>query len=88
VTTSGPSREPQLERALPADAVPGSTIPEDSEAEILLHDGTWVWARVIGQRKDRHGRWCVEFRYYPSSAKGESGGWYIYDPAKIRRLED
>ena len=35
---------------MPADAVPGSTIPEDSEAEILLRDGTWVWAQVIGQR--------------------------------------
>ena len=44
---------------MPADAVPGSTIPEDSEAEILLRDGTWVWAQVIGQRKDRHNRWCV-----------------------------
>jgi hypothetical protein len=55
-----PSREPVLERAMPADAVPGSTIPEDTEAEILLQDGSWAWCRVIGQRKDRHGRWCVE----------------------------
>ena len=42
---------------MPADAVPGSTIPEDTEAEVLLQDGTWAWAQVTGQRKDRHGRW-------------------------------
>jgi hypothetical protein len=39
-----PSREPALERAMPADAVPGSTIPEDSGAE-SARDGTWVWAQ-------------------------------------------
>ena len=43
---------------MPRDAVPGSTIPEDSEAEALLQDGSWVWCQVAGQRKDRHGRWC------------------------------
>jgi hypothetical protein len=47
---------------MPADAVPGSTIPEDTEAEVTLGDGTWTWARVIGQCKDRHGRWCVGLR--------------------------
>ncbi len=80
-----PSREPALERAMPADAVPGSTIPEDTEAEILLRDGTWAWAQVIGQRKDRHGRWCVGLRWYASSAVGGREGWYLYDPRLIRR---
>jgi len=80
-----PSREPRLERAMPADAVPGSTIPEDSEAEILLRDGTWVWAQVIGQRKDRHGRWCVGIRWYASPTVGGREGWYLYDPRLIRR---
>ncbi len=47
---------------MPADAVPGSTIPEDSDAEVLLNDGSWMWCRVIGQRRDRHGRWCVGLR--------------------------
>src|SRR5580704_8496005 len=79
------SREPRLERAMPADAVPGSTIPEDSEAEILLRDGTWVWAQVIGQRKDRHGRWCVGIRWYASPTVGGREGWYLYDPRLIRR---
>ena len=42
---------------MPADAVPGSTLSEDTEAEVVLQDGTWVWCQLIGQRKDRHGRW-------------------------------
>ncbi len=70
---------------MPADAVPGSTIPEDSEAEILLRDGAWVWAQVIGQRKDRRGRWCVGLRWYASPAVGGREGWYLYDPRLIRR---
>jgi hypothetical protein len=44
------SREPALERALPADAAPGPTIPENTEAKVQLNDGTWTWAQVIGQR--------------------------------------
>ena len=70
---------------MPADAVPGSTIPEDTEAEILLQDGTWAWAQVTGQRKDRHGRWCVGLRWYASPAVGGREGWYLYDPRLIRR---
>jgi hypothetical protein len=82
---SDPEREPVLERAMPADAVPGSTIAEDSEAEVLLRDGSWVWCQVVGQRKDRHGRWCVGVRWYASSAVGGREGWFLYDPAGIRR---
>jgi len=80
-----PDREPVLDRARPADAVPGSVIPEDTEAEVLLRDGTWVWAQVIGQRKDRHGRWCVGVRWYASPSVGGREGWYLYDPRFIRR---
>jgi hypothetical protein len=79
------SREPTMERAMPADAVPGSTIPEDTDAEGLLADGSWVWCRVIGQRRDRYGRWCVGIRWYASSAVGGREGWYLFDPAGIRR---
>jgi len=70
---------------MPADAVPGSTIPEDSEAEILLRDGTWAWAQVIGQRKDRHDRWCVGIRWYASPAVGGREGWSLYAPRLTRR---
>jgi hypothetical protein len=70
---------------LRCDTVPGSTRLERSEAEVQLRNGDWVWCLVIGQRKDRHGRWCVGIRYYPSSAIGESGGWYLLDRRYIRR---
>ena len=72
---------------MPADVGPGPMFFEDTDAEVLLHDGSWVWCRVIGQRKDRHGRWCVGIRYYPSATIGESGGWYLYDPQRIRRTQ-
>jgi hypothetical protein len=85
VTISDPSREPMLDRAMPADAVPGSTIPEDTEAEIQLRDGTWIWAQVIGQRKDRNGRWCIGLRWYASPSVGGREGWYILDRRYIRR---
>ncbi|HTT55270.1 MAG TPA: hypothetical protein VMH35_28095 [Streptosporangiaceae bacterium] len=85
MATSDPSREPMLDRAMPADAVPGSTIPEDTEAEIQLHDGSWVWAQVIGQRRDRHGRWCIGLRWYASPSVGGREGWYRLDRRFIRR---
>ena len=71
---------------MPADVGPGPMFFEDTDAEVLLHDGSWVWCRVIGQRRDRHGRWCVGIRYYPNATIGESGGWYLYDPGGLRRL--
>jgi hypothetical protein len=88
MAASDPAREPMLKRTHPGDALDGSTISEDTQAEILLRDGTWAWCRVIGQRKDRHGRWCVGIRWYPNATTGESGGWYIYEPGLIRRLPD
>jgi hypothetical protein len=40
-------REPTLSRALPADALPGSGLPEDTDAEVQLRDGSWVHCQVI-----------------------------------------
>lgn len=76
-----------LQRAMPADAVPGSTIPERTEAQVQLQDGSWIWCDVIGQRKDRHGRWCVGIRWYASASVGGREGWYVLDRCSIRRLE-
>jgi hypothetical protein len=73
---------------MPADVGPGPTLFEDIDAEVMLRDGSWVWCQVIGQRKDRHDRWCVGIRYYPNAAIGESGGWYLYDPQRIRHAQD
>jgi len=36
---------------MPADAVPDSTMAEDTEAEVLLQDRTWIWCQVIGSVK-------------------------------------
>jgi hypothetical protein len=44
-----------------------------------------VWAQVIGQRRDRHGRWCVGLRWYASPGIGGREGWFLYHPAKLRR---
>jgi hypothetical protein len=71
---------------MPADAVPGSTIPEDSDALVQLQDGTWLLCRVIGQRKDRHGRWCVGLRWYASPSIGGREGWFLFDTAHIQRI--
>ena len=70
---------------MPADAVPGSTVPEDTEAEVVLQDGSWVWCQVIGQRQDRHGRWCVGIRWYASPSIGGREGWFLLDQRYIRR---
>lgn len=75
-----------LERAMPADAVPGSTIPERTEAQVQLRDGTWIWCEVIGQRKDRQGRWCIGLRWYASPSVGAREGWYLLDGTRIRRF--
>jgi hypothetical protein len=69
---------------MPTDAVPGGTIP-DTDAEVMLRDGPWVWYRMIGPRRDRHGHWCVGIRWDTSSAVGWSEGWFPYDPSGIRR---
>jgi hypothetical protein len=72
---------------MPADVGPDPTLFEDTDAEVMLRDGSWVWCQIIGQRKDRHGRWCVGIRYYPNATIGESGGWYLYDPRRIRSAQ-
>ncbi len=83
---SDPRREPMLERAMPADAVPGSTVPERTEAQAQLRDGSWVWCEVMGQRKDRQGRWCVGIRWYAPPSVGGREGWYVMDRSRIRRF--
>ena len=42
---------------MPRDAV-AVEIPEDSEAEAFVAGRLLVWSEAVGQRKDRHGRWC------------------------------
>ena len=35
---------------MPADVGSSPTLFEDTDAEIMLLDGSWVWCRVIGER--------------------------------------
>jgi hypothetical protein len=65
-------REPVLERALPADVVPGSTIDVKADVEIELRDGSWVPALVTGERLDQRGRWSVHMRWWAST---RIAGW-------------
>ena len=44
-----------------------------------------AWCQVIGQRQDRHGRWCVGNRY-ASSAIGGREAWFLFDPTRIRTV--
>ena len=77
------SREPALEPALPSDAVPGSVIDADADVEIRLRDGSWTAARVLVQRQDRYGRWCVGL-HWEAGGVGRDG-MFVHDPAHIRR---
>jgi hypothetical protein len=82
-------REPVLEPTHPSDSPPaGSVTFEDTEAEILLKDGTWEGCTVVAQRVSLSGQRQVEIRYYPSPSFGEGGGWYVLDRRYIRRLAD
>lgn len=78
-------REPVLNRAHPADAVPGSSIDADADVELELQDGSWVPGWVTVQRRDRHGRWCVGIQWHASTEIGGRYGVFLYDPAHIRR---
>lgn len=80
--------EPALERADPAWAVPGSTIPEHTEAEVLCSDGTWAGVTVTGQRRDTQGRWCIGLRWYAGPVVGGREGWFIHDAERIHPVKD
>lgn len=79
--------EPALERADPALAVPGSTVPEHTPAEVLMDDRTWAAATVIGQRRDARGRWCIGLQWHASARIGGREGWFVYDARRVRRVE-
>lgn len=78
--------EPALVRADPALAVPGSVIPGSAEVEVLLADGTWTGATMIGKRRDARGRWCVGLRWYASTSVGGREGWFLYDAERVRPI--
>lgn len=84
---SGPGPKPQLERALPADAVPDSTRPVDHTAqEVLMTDGSWQYCEILAQARGRDGKWRVLVRWYdPGPPRAQRDDWLIYEAPKFRR---
>ena len=75
---------PALERALPADAVPGSSVtcsPPD-RLLVLFGDGLWHPVSVRARWRDRHGRTVVQLEWH---IEGETfGEAYLYDAERAR----
>ena len=71
---------------MPAEALPGSFRPGDSDALVRLRDGTWLSVGVLGWRKDTAGRWCVQLRWHMVGVTTIED-WFIYDPARVRQAD-
>ena len=75
---------PALERALPADAVPGSSVtcsPPD-RLLVLFGDGFWHPVSVRARRRDRHGRDVIAVEWH---IEGETfGEAYLVNPERVR----
>jgi hypothetical protein len=80
--------EPGLTRAHPGDAIPGRTTKIEPVAlrEILFTDGRWRYCEVTHQAPNRGGGWRITIRYHLAGDTFET--LYLYDPAKIRDLQD
>ena len=76
-------RSSEIERAMPADVVPGSFLPAESDALVRLRDGTWLSMAVLGWRRDTAGRWCVQLRWHMMGVSTVEN-WFGYDPALVR----
>jgi hypothetical protein len=78
---------PDLERAMPADAVTGRTRVADRPVlrEVLFGDGEWHLVRVRSWAADRQGRDVIAVEWYAQgSTWGES---YIVADGKVREPE-
>lgn len=59
--------------------------PPARPAQVLLQDGSWAWAQMIGRRQDRRGRWCIGIRWYASPSIVGRESWYPYRADAVRR---
>lgn len=78
---------PDLERALPGDALPAG---EDGHrdggrrlCEVLFGDGHWRWVVLIAWRRDRLNRWVAQIEYTASGSTYTES--YLYDRKKVRK---
>lgn len=80
-----PRKCPALERALPADDLPGSThVPGWPERRLVLFgDGEWHPVSVTAWRRDREGAVVIDVEWY-----ADGSGWsesYRYDGERVRK---
>lgn len=78
---------PDLTPAHPSGAIAGTFRPVgQASVEVLMGDGTWRYAAVIGWARDTSGQWRVLLLWY--APEGQREDWYLYDPARVRRVRD
>lgn len=84
--------KPALEPAHPSGAVAGTYQPVDHAlTEVLMDDGTWQHAEVMGEARATRGRWRVLLLWYGLDSKGHQSQfetWFMFDPEKLRRVTE
>ncbi len=77
---------PALDRAMPADDVPGTArVPEWPERWLVLFgSGEWHPVRVRAWWTDRHGRRVVQVEWHADGSTWE--GSYLADPDRMREV--
>jgi hypothetical protein len=76
---------PDLERALPGDAVRSGDDgyrPAGAVCEVMFGDGGWRDVTLVSWRRDRLGRWVAQLEWH-----AQGGTWtesYLYDPQRVR----
>lgn len=77
---------------MPSGAVAGTTRPVDHvQVEMLMGDGSWAYAEVLSESRDIRGNWRIKLLWYGTDSEGHRSqreDWYLFDPAKLRRLPD
>lgn len=82
-----PRLNPALDRALPADIVPGSW--RDGEHEIreaLFGDGEWRTVATLAWMRDRRGRDVAQVEWHADG--GTYTEMYVADPERMREVAD
>ena len=58
---------------------------------MLMDDGTWRYAEVLSESRDIRGNWRIKLLWYGTDSEGHRSqreDLFLFDPAKIRRLEN
>jgi hypothetical protein len=80
-----PRDRPALERAMPADDVPGGQYRADRRTWLVLFgDGDWHPVTVKAWRADRRGREVVDIEFWDAAELATRTGSYVVDRQKVR----